>query len=116
MIFTIILIIVKTMDIIAVLTNQNNRWSIYQINDKYCLSHECQIKQYYNDGTKEDETYYFYKDVKCGYKKLIKFSKENNQWSYSRYINEIPHEYSDWCLVKTLTVKEIVPKFNPNYK
>ena len=109
------------MNIVVVLTGQNNIWTIYQVDgtDKYCLKHEGQIKQYYNDGVKENETYCFYKDVSCGHKKLIEFTKymTDTEWRYARYENTTPHVYDrDWSLETSLTAQEIVPKSKPNYK
>ena len=58
------------------------------------------MREYYNDGVKEDDSYIFYKDIGRGYKYRVELiCHEINNWGYRKYANKVRHQYDEWTIV-----------------
>lgn len=90
--------------------NKNKVWTIYCIDNHYCLKGG-RINRYYNDGVKFNNMLYghdrqgatmylFYRDIGRGYKEKIEI-QYNNEWSVGIYINTVCHFYAqddEWTM------------------
>lgn len=75
-------------------------WTIKEYNNTFYLKYKGRIREYYNDGIKEGNSYIFHKDTGIGYKCRVELiCYDTNEWGYCKYTNSIRYHYDEWIIM-----------------